>query len=158
MRHRYRRRQEVTVLVVAWFLAGAVLLGIELHHWAFFALFGAVGAFAAGGVGLVAPHHASAQVATFLVVTAIGLVAVRPFISRAFDRRRGGHVATGVHGGIVGQHVLTLDDIGDTMHPGHVRLAGERWLAVSGGEPIAPGRPVRITAVAGTTLTVEPVR
>lgn len=145
-------------MVVAWFLAGAVLLGIELHHWAFFALFGSVGAFAAGGVAVAAPHHAVVQVVTFVVVTGIGVFAVRPYVSRAFDRRRGGHVATGVHGGLVGQQVLTLDAIGDHLHPGHVRLAGERWLAVSGGEPIGAGKPVLVTAVVGTTLTVKPVR
>ena len=42
--------------------------------------------------------------------------------------------------------------------PGHVRLAGERWLAVSGGDqPIPAGTKVIVTAVAGTTLIVWPL-
>ena len=145
-------------MVVAWVLLGAVLLGVELHHWAFFAMFGALGSFAAAAVAVALPHQLLVQVLVFLVLTGVGIAAVRPYVSRAFDRRRGGHVARGVHGGIVGQHVLTLDEIGDLHHPGHVRLAGERWLAVSHGEPIAPGCPVLVTAVVGTTLTVQPVR
>jgi membrane-bound ClpP family serine protease len=41
---------------------------------------------------------------------------------------------------------------------GHVRLAGERWRAVSGADvPIPPGTTVLVTAVRGTTLTVWPV-
>jgi hypothetical protein len=39
-----------------------------------------------------------------------------------------------------------------------VRLAGERWRAVSGSDvPIPPGTKVLVTAVQGTTLTVWPV-
>jgi hypothetical protein len=41
---------------------------------------------------------------------------------------------------------------------GHVRLAGERWRAVSGAEVAIPaGTPVLVTAVEGTTLVVWPV-
>jgi membrane-bound ClpP family serine protease len=54
--------------------------------------------------------------------------------------------------------VLTLDVVGDERHPGHVRLAGERWLAVSGAErPIPAGTHVLVTAVRGTTLEVWPL-
>ena len=60
-----------------------------------------------------------------------------------------------MHGGLVGQEVLTLDAVGDSRPPGHVRLAGERWLAVSGGDDAIPaGTKVLVTAVQGTTLIV----
>jgi membrane-bound ClpP family serine protease len=66
-------------------------------------------------------------------------------------------VAKGVHGGIVGQEVLTLDAVGDAVHPGHVQLAGERWLAVSGdNRPIEAGVRVLVMDVQGTTLVVYP--
>jgi membrane-bound ClpP family serine protease len=40
-----------------------------------------------------------------------------------------------------------------------VRLAGERWLAVSSaGLSIPPGTPVVVTAVQGTTLVVWPAQ
>jgi membrane-bound ClpP family serine protease len=63
-----------------------------------------------------------------------------------------------VHGGLVGQEVLTLDLVGGSDRVGHVRLAGERWRAISGDDaPIPPGTRVLVTAVQGTTLTVWPV-
>lgn len=43
--------------------------------------------------------------------------------------------------------------LGGPHHPGHVRFAGESWLAVNGdGSPIPVGTPVVVTAVRGTTL------
>ena len=48
--------------------------------------------------------------------------------------------------------------VGALDQVGHVRLAGERWLAVSGsGTPIPAGTRVLVTAVEGTTLVVWPV-
>jgi membrane-bound ClpP family serine protease len=83
---------------------------------------------------------------------------VRPFVSKALDARRTGHVIRGVHGGIVGLEAVTLDEVGDVHRSGHVRLTGERWLAISGGgQPIPPDSTVVVTAVRGTTLVVWPL-
>jgi membrane protein implicated in regulation of membrane protease activity len=88
----------------------------------------------------------------------VGLVAVRPFIARALDARHHGLSVRGVHGGLVGHEAVTLDEVGDTHRHGHVRLTGERWLAVSGsGVTIPPDATVVVTAVQGTTLVVWPV-
>jgi membrane protein implicated in regulation of membrane protease activity len=68
------------------------------------------------------------------------------------------HRARGVHGGFVGHEVLTLDVVGGVGRSGHVQLAGERWLAVSGADVALPaGTRVVITGVEGTTLIVWPV-
>jgi len=143
-------------VVVVWVLVGLAMLGFELHHLALYALFVAIGAFAAAGVAVAAPSAIAAQVLTMVVTTALGIVAVRPFVSRVFHHRRDDiHVARGVHGGLTGQEVLTLDLVGGTGSPGHVGLAGERWLALSGSDrPIPTGTLVVVTAVTGTTLTV----
>jgi membrane-bound ClpP family serine protease len=67
-------------------------------------------------------------------------------------------VARGVHGGLTGQEAVTLDEVTDAHRVGHVRLAGEKWLAVSGGGGlIAAGTTVLVAAVQGTTLVVWPV-
>ena len=80
----------------------------------------------------------------------------RPFLSRRLRTRGEPPLTPGVHGGFVGQRALALDDIGDELHPGHVRLAGETWLAFSDDhQPIATGAPVIVTAVRGTTMVVE---
>jgi len=145
-------------MVVAWFVAGVALVLFELHHLAFYALFGALGAFAAGVLALVAPHAVGLQAAVAVGVAVVGVGAVRPFVSRAFEHRHEWSGARGVHGGLIGEEAVTLDTVGGAHPAGHVRLAGERWLAVSGGEVSIPAMTkVVVTAVKGTTLVVWPV-
>jgi membrane protein implicated in regulation of membrane protease activity len=143
-------------MALVWLIIGVVLLLVELRHLAFYALFAAAGSFAAGIVALIAPSSIPLQTAVAVAVAGVGVVAVRPAMSKAFHRHRGGHVARGVHGGLVGQEAVTLDEVGRNQG-GHVRLTGERWLAVSGGgNNIPAGTRVLVTAVEGTTLVVWP--
>jgi membrane protein implicated in regulation of membrane protease activity len=144
-------------MVLLWLVLFVGLVLFELHHLAFYALFVAVGAFAAGIVALIAPDNIGLQTFVATSVSIAGVILIRPYVSNVFHRHRGGHVAIGVHGGLVGQEAITLDEIGDAHHVGHVRLAGERWLAVTGGPKIQAGRSVFVTAVRGTTLEVWPV-
>ena len=145
-------------MLVAWLVVGAVLFLFELHHLAFYALFGALGCVAAAVVAAFAPSAVPLQAGVAVGTAAVGVVGVRPYVSKAFESRRTGHVARGVHGGLVGQEAFTLDEVSGPSQLGHVRLLGERWLAVSGsGEAIAPSTTVLVTAVQGTTLTVWPV-
>jgi membrane protein implicated in regulation of membrane protease activity len=145
-------------MAVFWLVLGVILLLVELRHMAFYALFAAVASFAAAVVALVAPSAVPLQLVVAVVAAAAGVVAVRPAVSRAFPHRLGGQVARGVHGGLVGQEALTLDNVGSPHVRGHVRMTGERWLAVSGGgTPIPAATPVIVTAVEGTTLVVWPL-
>jgi membrane protein implicated in regulation of membrane protease activity len=144
-------------MVVAWLVLGVVLVLFELHHLAFYALFAAIGSLAAAIVAWIAPSAYGAQVAVAAVVAALGVVGVRPLVSRAFHRGSG-QLVRGVHGGLVGDQGVTLDVVGEAHEIGHVRLAGERWLAVSGtGERIPAGSRVVVTSVEGTTLCVWPI-
>lgn len=145
-------------MAVTWLVLGVVLFLIELRHLAFYVLFAAVGCFAAALVAALAPSAIPLQAGVAVVAAGAGVVLVRPSISRAFAHRRDGHVAVGVHGGLVGQQAMTLDEVGDLSKVGHVRLIGERWLATSGsGASIPTGTNVLVTAVRGTTLVVWPV-
>jgi membrane protein implicated in regulation of membrane protease activity len=145
-------------LAIAWVAAGVVLLALELHHLAFYALFAAIGCFAAAGVAVAAPDALFLQLLAAVVVAALGIVLVRPSVRKAVASRRGGHRTTGVHGGLVGQEVVTLDPVGAADRVGHVQLAGERWRAISGTEATIPaGVRVLVTSVDGTTLVVWPV-
>jgi membrane protein implicated in regulation of membrane protease activity len=145
-------------MLVAWLVIGALLLLFELHHLAFYALFGTIGSLAAAIVAIFAPSAVAAQAGVAVGVALAGVVAVRPMVSKAFGHRHSGHVARGVHGGLAGEEAITLDEVGDSHRIGHVRLAGERWLAVSGGgSAIAAGTTVLVSAVQGTTLVVWPV-
>jgi membrane protein implicated in regulation of membrane protease activity len=149
----------VANVVVAWFVLGIVLLLFELHHLAFYALFGALGSFAAAVIALVAPSALGAQAGVAIAVAIGGVVLARPVVSRAYEHRhRVQHVARGVHGGLLGQEAVTLDDVGDAHAIGHVRLVGERWLALSAsGVTIPAGTTVLVTEVRGTTLVVWPI-
>ena len=143
------------MIVVAWLVLGAVLVAVELHHLAFFALFGAIGAFAAAAVAVVFPDAIGLQFLCAVGASAVGVVAVRPYVSRAFLHRRGESVARGVHGGFVGGVVDVLDTV-SAVPGGHVRLAGENWLALSEtDDPISAGSKAIVVSVSGTTLTVS---
>jgi membrane protein implicated in regulation of membrane protease activity len=118
-------------------------------------MFGAIGAFAAAVVAIALPGALALQCVVAVAVAAAGVFGVRPMMSGITHRRVDGRVAKGVHGGIVGEIVLTLDEVGDEHHAGHALLAGERWLATSGsGRPIPPNTTATITAVSGTTLVL----
>ena len=145
-------------MTIAWIAVGVVLIAVELHHMAFYALFAALGCFAAAAVASVAPGAVAVQVVTAVIVAAAGILLVRSRVSAAFAHHYEGERVPGVHGGLIGQEVVTLDRVGGLDEVGHVRLAGERWRAVSGADvPIPPGTTVLVTAVRGTTLTVWPV-
>lgn len=145
-------------MTIAWIVFGVVLIAVELHHLAFYALFAALGCFAAGAVATVVPDAIAVQGVTSVAVAAAGILLARGRVSAAFAHHYDSPRARGVHGGLVGQEVFTLDSVGDSDRVGHVRLAGERWLAVSGSdEPIPPGTKVLVTAVQGTTLIVWPI-
>jgi membrane protein implicated in regulation of membrane protease activity len=145
-------------MVVAWIVIGMVLLLVELRHLAFYALFAAAGAFAAAIVAAFLPDVILLQLVVGVAVGGLGIWLLRPRISAAVHDSIGSHPGRGVHGTLVGEEVLTLDQVGDTHQLGHVRLAGERWLAVSGsGIPIPADRRVLVTGVQGTTLVVWPV-
>ena len=146
-------------MVAVWIVGGLALLAVELHTVAFYAVFLAIGCFAAGLLALFVPDSPIwVQAAVAAVVSLIGLFAVRPFASRTFLHGSGGIVSRGVHGGLVGQEALTLDTVGDEHHPGHVQLASERWLAVTdASQPLGADTAVTVTAVRGTTLLVRPI-
>lgn len=145
-------------MIVAWIVVGVVLIAVELHHLAFYALFAALGCFAGAAVAAIFPGAIAVQVGTAVIVAAVGILLIRGRVSAAFAHRYDGDRAPGVHGGLVGQEVLTLDLVGGADRVGHVRLAGERWRAVSGADvPLPPGMRVLVTGVEGTTLIVWPV-
>lgn len=142
-------------MVIVWVLIAVALLGFELHHLAFFALFGSVGALAAGLVAAIAPEALLVQLAVGILVSGLGVVLARPRMSRAFAKVGPGVRIGGVHGGLVLARGITLDEVGDGP-AGHVKLLGERWLATSAdGTTIPAQTPVIVTQVIGTTLTVR---
>jgi membrane protein implicated in regulation of membrane protease activity len=144
---------------VVWLLAGLVLVGLEVHTQAFYALFLALGAFVATVVALF-PDDVWVQAVVAAGVALLGTVLVRPTLSRISARHLGPRLTMpGASDNLVGQPALTLEAVGDENHPGHARLFNERWLAVTtnpGGVPAHTE--VTVVDVRGTTLVVAPPR
>jgi membrane protein implicated in regulation of membrane protease activity len=145
-------------MAIVWLVLGVLCLAAETHHRQFYLVFAAVGAFIAALVALFAPSVIAGQVAAAAVFTAAGILVLRPRVVRLEHQAGGSRVGRGVHGTLVGEEVITLDTVGDAHQPGHVRLAGERWLAVNTfSTPIPPGTRALVVGVRGTTLQVSPL-
>jgi membrane protein implicated in regulation of membrane protease activity len=145
------------VMWIAWLVAGLLLLAVEAHTTAFYALFIAMGAFAGAVVSGIGLPIWLAAIA-FAVVAAGGTAIIRPALKDSWDRHQGPRLALpGSSDSLVGQRALTVDEVGDEHHPGHAKLAGERWLAVT-EEPggVRPDTSVMVVEVRGTTLVVMP--
>ncbi|MHB8573241.1 MAG: NfeD family protein [Candidatus Dormibacteria bacterium] len=136
-----------------WLGIAAAFAVLEALTTALFAAFIALGALAAAGsarLGL----GALGQVATFLVVSLAGVLIARPPLLGLLKRNRAGF-GSGAQS-MVGQTASVVEEIRSGITPGHVRIAGESWLAVTdGSETLAVGETVRITALRQATLVVE---
>ncbi|MGV2290262.1 nodulation protein NfeD [Trinickia sp. YCB016] len=130
--------------------------------------FGGIIAFAVGalmlidtdvpGYGVPLPMVAALTAASALFIFAVSSVALRA-------RRRpvvtGSEAIVGSVGEIIDEGLLpdggeSSDSAGAGENFGWARVHGERWR-VSGSEPLAAGRRVRVTSRRGLTLTVVPV-
>jgi len=144
-------------VLLFWIVTAVVLVAVELHSIAFFALFGAAGAAAAAVVAFISPDAIALQIVVAIAVGIVGILLVRPYVSKAFARRGPDQRIGGVHGGLISSRGITLDVVGSDLAAGHVRILGENWLAVAVSDgPIPPETPVIVVAVTGTTLTVRP--
>jgi membrane-bound serine protease (ClpP class) len=88
-----------------------------------------------------------------VVPAALGLAAVMLLLGRLALKAQRQQAVTGAEG-LVGRLGHTRTAVGPDT-PGHVSVHGEIWQAVS-HVGVAAGEPVRITAVRGLTLEVEP--
>ena len=89
----------------------------------------------------------------FIVPMALAFAAITLFLGRLFLTSQRRRPVTGVDA-MIGVGGLVRDAIGPT-EPGNINIRSEIWRAQSASR-IAAGQPVRVTAVDGLTLTVEP--
>ncbi|HEY8759773.1 MAG TPA: NfeD family protein [Candidatus Dormibacteraeota bacterium] len=137
-------------MVVAWVVFALAMAVVEVASVAFYAVFLALGALAAS-VAALAGANVYLQAGVFLVVALIGILGLRPVITR----RRGPRLVSGAQG-MIGQTGIVVEPIQGEHVPGHVRLAGESWPAVSAdGRPIAADATVTVLEIRGSTLVVH---
>jgi len=145
----------VSVAGLLLFLFGLALLIVELTIPSFGVLgIGGTISLVLGSIMLTRDAIPGVEVGLgFIVPTALAFAAITLFLGRlalASQRRR---PVTGVDA-MIGVGGLVRDAIGPT-EPGNVDMHGEIWRAQSASH-IAAGQPVRVTAVDGLTLIVEP--
>jgi membrane protein implicated in regulation of membrane protease activity len=140
------------ILFWYWWALAAVLLVFEMLLPGVVFLFIAIGA-AATGVMLLVASGASLefQLAVFAVVSVVSAVALRPYLKRLQSRTADATLnARGE--ALVGQ-VFVLDQP-ILAGRGRVKLGDGSWI-VTGPDMVA-GAKVRVAAVRGTELRVEP--
>jgi membrane protein implicated in regulation of membrane protease activity len=130
-----------------WFIAGGLLLGLEIILSTVALLFFAFGAFAAGlmacgGVGL------NWQLLIFIIVSLASMVFLRKKCKlwlQKSDRQ--------ISNDFIGSKATVINSITPEI-PGKVELNGVEWRAVS-MQTLKPGQLVRIKSQDGLTLVVE---
>lgn len=136
-----------------WMIGGVLLLIMELIAPGFFLVFIGVSALATGffavafGLGLVP------QLALFALYSIIAVMIGRRFYNvrgiESSDPHLNDRAAR-----MVGRSVVVVTSVDE--HSGRVRVGDGEWSARGG--PAEPGERVRITAVEGNCLIVEPER
>src|ERR1700682_5462872 len=120
---------------------------------AFYAIFFVIGGLAAAIAAQLGLPEVG-QVVVFCVVSIAGVLAARPPMMRYLRSRGGPGLLSGAQA-MIGVEAPVVDDIADAHNPGHVRIAGENWPAVShDGTRIAAGSTVRVEGLRQATLIV----
>ena len=94
------------------------------------------------------------QIVVFIAVSAVSLLATRPFVKKILQKRV---VATNADRNI-GESGITLTEINNLEAKGEVKVKGVVWTARSeNGEVIPKGSEVRVKSIEGVKLIVETI-
>jgi membrane protein implicated in regulation of membrane protease activity len=137
---------------IAWLIAAAVLVVAEYFTLTLaFGLLAAAAVVAAVVAGLGGP--VLAQVLTFAITAAVGLVVVRPIARRQMTKtplvREGSYA-------LIGKKAVVIEEVTGTQ--GLIKLSGEVWSARAFDEDqvIPAGTPVDVMEIEGATAIVYP--
>ena len=146
------------VAVLFWFVIAVFCFGAEVHTNAFVAVFVGFGAAVSFVLALAAVPFV-VQVLVWLAVSAVTLLALRPFAVRRFRHHpfeRDLSLPTST--AMTDLRGVVESAVGDEHHPGRVRIQGESWRAVTEWPTALPdGTPIVVRKAFGTTLWVDPV-
>ncbi|MBQ9968791.1 MAG: NfeD family protein [Oscillospiraceae bacterium] len=94
------------------------------------------------------------QIAVFLVVSAVLLACLRPFVRKFVSPKR---TATNIDA-LIGREAIITEVVDDLRATGALKLDGREWTARSAaGETLPVGTVVKIVKIEGVKLYVEPV-
>lgn len=138
-----------------WVFVAIVFAIAEVMTVALFAMFIAVGAVGAALVALLG-FNLLVQAIVLGVLGVAGIFIARPYL---VDRLHIGRpmLKSGADS-MVGQRAVLTDPIGGEDKPGHVKIAGELWPALTeDGSPLPATTPVIVTALRSTMLVVRAI-
>jgi membrane protein implicated in regulation of membrane protease activity len=138
-----------------WVIVAIVFAIAEVMTVALFAAFIAVGALGAAVVSLMG-FNLLVQAIVLGIIGVVGILVARPYLVERLHIGRPA-LRSGADS-MVGQQTLLIEPIGGLEQPGHVRIAGEMWPALTeDGSPLPATTPVVVTALRSTVLIVRPV-
>lgn len=142
-------------MALLWLAVALAFTVLEMVTLAFYAVFVVVGALAAAlAAALGAPFWV--QVVTLAVVSVLGVVGARPVLMRMVHHGHNPDVLSGA-AAMIGQEAMVVDPI-QGAQPGHVRIGGENWPAVTAdGSAVEQGQTIRVVSLRNATLVVAPV-
>ena len=94
------------------------------------------------------------QSAVFLVVSLVALLVTKPIVKKLKDKK--GIVSTNADR-LVGKTGVIISDISETHTVGQVKVEGEIWTAKSDCAPLVKDEKIKVLAIEGVKLIVEPV-
>ena len=94
------------------------------------------------------------QSAVFLVVSLVSLIVTRPLVKRFKKRNKTTGTNADRHIGQVGFMLTDLTDIDETAQ---AKVGAETWTVKSDKAPLSKGTKVKVLAIEGVKLIVEPV-
>ena len=137
-----------------WVIVAIVFAVAEVMTVAFFAVFLTIGALAAAVVSLLG-FGLLVQAIVLGVIGVAGIMIARPFLVERLHIGRP-TLRSGADS-MVGQQAILLEPILGVGQPGHVKIAGELWPALTeDGSPVPANTLVVVTALRSTTLIVRP--
>jgi membrane protein implicated in regulation of membrane protease activity len=136
-----------------WIIVAILFAVVEVMTVAFFAVFIAVGALAAALVSLLG-FDLWVQAIVLGVIGVVGIFTARPFFMERLHIGR--HRLQSGAESMVGQRAVLTDPILASGQPGHVKIAGELWPAITeDGSPLPATTPVIVTDLRSTVLVVR---
>ena len=142
---------------VLWFLAGLVLLLLELAMPGLIIVFFGIGAWVTALASMFFDIGINTQLFIFLFSSVISLLLLRRWALKRFnDNRRVEKTGSGnIDEEYIGKVATALQDL-KAGHAGKVSFRGTSWEAIS-NQPVARGQEVRITGYKSIQLIVEPI-
>ncbi len=137
-------------------LAVALILGlVELASFDFVFSMLVLGALAGSGAAFFGLDF-TGQALSFVIVSLLGLVLIRPALKRWIERSTPRSVTNA--DALVGRPAIAVVDV--TNRSGQVKLGGETWSAVSGdpGVVYPAGTDVTVIRIDGATAVIGPFR